>query len=213
MFTGIVRSQGVLVELRAPGGARDGQLAFEDALAPQLAVGDSVAVNGVCLSAVERRGERCRVDVSAATWRATALGSLSLGERVNLELPARLDSVLGGHLVSGHVDGVAETLRIDAVGESMRFGFRAPATLARYIASKGSVCLDGVSLTVNRVEGAEFEVNIIPHTLRSTRFAGYQLGSLVNLEVDLVARYIERLVDARADMPTTSRDAEAGRKP
>ena len=92
-------------------------------------------------------------------------------------------------------------------------GFGRPQTLARYIASKGSVCLDGVSLTVNRVEGAEFEVNIIPHTLRSTRFAGYQLGSLVNLEVDLVARYIERLVDVRADMPTTSRDAEAGRKP
>ena len=198
MFTGIVQSQGALVEIAAPRSGADGRLVFEDALAERLAIGGSVAVNGVCLSAVALDGARCRVEVSAETWRLSALSALSAGERVNLELPLRADGLLGGHWVSGHVDGVAEALSAEDVGGSRRFRFRAPAALSRYVAAKGSVCLDGVSLTVNRVDGAEFEVNVVAHTLWATRFSGCRPGSAVNLEVDVVARYLERLLERSA---------------
>jgi riboflavin synthase len=157
-------------------------------------LGDSIAVNGVCLTVTALDGERFSADVSRESLSVTTLGDLGIGDRVNLEQALTLATRLGGHLVSGHVDGVGELLAMEADARSTRVQFRAPDPLARYIAAKGSITIDGASLTVNRVDGAIFDVNIIPHTWGLTRFSVYRIGSRVNLEVDLVARYLERLV-------------------
>ncbi len=199
MFTGIVQSQGRLVEARPPSARADGQLTLRDPLAAAAAVGDSIAINGVCLTAVSVADGHCRVDASMQTWRLSALSTLRVGDPVNVEPALRADGLLGGHWVSGHVDGQATVLRADAEGGSHRFRFASPAPLARYIANRGSVCLDGVSLTVSAVDGVEFEVNVIPHTMRATRFSVYRPGSRVNLEVDIVARYLERLLAEREE--------------
>jgi len=157
-------------------------------------LGDSIAVNGVCLTVTELNGGQFGADVSRESLSVTTLGDLGVGDRVNLEQALTLNTRLGGHLVSGHVDGVGELLAMQPDARSTRVQFRAPDALARYIAAKGSITIDGTSLTVNGVDGATFDVNIIPHTWDMTRFSVYRVGSRVNLEVDLVARYLERLV-------------------
>ena len=194
MFTGIIETLGRLERI-TPG---DGDVRlYVDASSMDLAdtrLGDSIAVNGVCLTVTDLAGHGFAADVSCESLDVTTLGGLAVGDRVNLERALALGDRLGGHLVSGHVDGVGEVLAMEPDARSTRVRFRAPTALARYIAAKGSITIDGTSLTVNRVDGAEFEVNIIPHTLELTRFAVYGPGTRVNLEVDLIARYLERLM-------------------
>lgn len=197
MFTGIVQAMGRIqsVAPQAEGvrmRVEAGMLALADAC-----VGDSIAVNGVCLTVVEFDAHGFAVDVSPETLRCTSLDRLSVGDRVNLELALRLGERLGGHLVSGHVDGVGWVRTVRAEGECLWLRIEVPAELARYVSRKGSVCVDGVSLTVNAVEGATFEVQIIPHTREQTLFGGYRPGDAVNIEVDLIARYLERLIAER----------------
>ena len=191
MFTGIVTSIGTITTAEA----RDqglrltidaGMLDLSD-----VAVGDSIAVNGVCLTVIALHGDRFDMDVSQETIDCTV--GLGAPNEVNLEKSLRLSDRLGGHLMSGHVDGVGEVTRFDNAGESFLLAIRAPQELAKYIARKGSITVNGVSLTVNRVADAEFEINLIPHTLAATNLKRLKPGSRVNLEVDLVARYIERL--------------------
>jgi riboflavin synthase len=159
-----------------------------------VALGDSIAVSGVCLTVVGRLDSGFEADVSGETLRRTILGDLAAGDGVNLEKALTLSTPLGGHLVSGHVDGVGHVVSRREDSRSVQFTLRAPDELARYIAAKGSITVDGVSLTVNTVNGAEFELNIVPHTLAETTLSGYRSGRRVNLEVDLVARYLERLL-------------------
>ncbi|SFD65506.1 riboflavin synthase alpha chain [Thiohalospira halophila DSM 15071] len=201
MFTGIVTAVGRIESMEPRGGDRRVTVATGELDTADLAVGDSVAVNGVCLTAVEAGRERFVADVSGETLANTALGELAAGSPVNLEKALLPTTRLGGHLVSGHVDGVARVLERAPEGRSERFRLEAPAELARYLARKGSVCLDGVSLTVNAVDGARFDLNIVPHTLAATTLDGWTTGSRVNIEVDLVARYLERLLlgEAAAD--------------
>ncbi len=197
MFTGIVAAIGRIerVEPRSKGlrlSIDGGALEMTD-----VAIGDSIAVNGCCLTVVALTGGRFDVDVSQETADCT-VGLGAPGE-VNLEKSLRLADRLGGHLVSGHVDGVGEVVAFEPVGESHRLVVRAPAELAKYIARKGSVAVQGVSLTVNRVEGQEFEINLIPHTLEVTTLKHLDPGARVNLEVDLLARYAERLLAAGSE--------------
>lgn len=194
MFTGIVQAVGRVAAIEPA--AADTRMVIDcgELDLADVAPGDSVAVAGCCLSAVALDGARLAADVSAETLALTTLGELQAGAAVNLEKPLRLADRLGGHLVSGHVDGVAEVLSVDPDGRSQRWVLRAPAPLARYIAVKGSVTLDGVSLTVNHVDGACFGVNLIPHTLAHTSFGERRQGGRVNLEVDLIARHVERLL-------------------
>jgi riboflavin synthase len=195
MFTGIVAGVGRIVTAEP----RDKGLRLTiDAGAVGLAdvgIGDSIAVNGCCLTVVALHGQSFAVDVSQETIDCTA-GLGGPGE-VNLEKSLTLADRLGGHLVTGHVDGVGQVVRFEPVGESYLLRVRAPAPLARYIARKGSITVQGVSLTVNRVDGEELEINLIPHTLEVTTLKALAPGARVNLEVDLVARYVERLLDAR----------------
>ena len=163
-----------------------------------LAVGGSIAVNGVCLTAVAVAPRGFSADVSAATLAVTTLGRLVAGSRVNLEPPLRAGDPLDGHIVTGHVDGVGEVIGVEPVGGSKRIVVAVPAALSRYIAPKGSVAIDGVSLTVNGVGAAELEVNIIPHTQAVTVIGEYARGTAVNIEVDMLARYLERLVQPDA---------------
>ena len=166
-----------------------GNLSLDD-----VALGDSICTNGVCLTVIELPGDGYWADVSVETLDFTTLGTLKPGSRVNLEKAMTPASRLGGHIVSGHVDGVGEIVSLERDARSVRFVLRSPDGLARYIAHKGSICVDGTSLTVNAVNGAEFDLNIIPQTVAETIFGQYQVGSRVNLEVDVIARYLERLV-------------------
>lgn len=159
-----------------------------------VALGDSIATNGVCLTVIELPGDGYIADVSRETLAHTTLGELKPGSPVNLEKALTLDAHLGGHLVSGHVDGVGRILERRDDGRSVRFRIDAPTELARYIAHKGSICVDGVSLTVNAVYGSQFELNIVPHTIRATTMTDYRTGAMVNIEVDQIARYLERLL-------------------
>ena len=198
MFTGIIQSVGHLRRLERRGGdvrleIGTGKLDLSD-----VKGGDSIATNGVCLTVVGQGADWFAADVSLETLSLTTLGNLSTGSPLNLEKSLGVTDRLGGHMVSGHVDGVGEVLSLGQDGRSWRYTLRAPDQLARYIARKGSICIDGVSLTVNAVNGAEFELNIIPATMRETVFEGYRAGSRVNLEVDLVARYLERLLQGDA---------------
>ena len=191
MFTGIITAIGNITRATPlEGGVRlsidAGVLNLDD-----VALGDSIAVSGVCLTAVSKSARSFDVDVSLETLACTA--GLEVGCEVNLEKALRLADRLGGHLVSGHVDGVGEVTVFEQVGESWRLDVRAPDELARYIARKGSIAIDGVSLTVNRVAGSEFEVNLIPHTREVTTLKRLASGERVNLEVDLIARYVERM--------------------
>jgi riboflavin synthase len=198
MFTGIVQSVGTIESVTPlESGVRlaieAGGLDLTD-----VGLGDSICVQGACLTVVAVAGRRLSFDVSRETLDCTA--GLARPGNVNLEKSLALGDKLGGHLVTGHVDGVGEVLAFDAAGESRLLRVRAPRELARYIARKGSVTIDGVSLTVNRVENADFEVNLIPHTLEVTTLKRLAPGARVNLEVDLLARYLERLLVARSEV-------------
>lgn len=194
MFTGIVEALGRVREVQRRG--KDRRLCVEAAALglDDVRPGDSIAVNGVCLSAIEADAQTFAADVSAETLSCTTLGALDAGARVNLEKALLPTTRLGGHLVSGHVDGVGRVTDIRPAGECRLLRIAVPPALARYIAGKGSVCVDGVSLTVNAVDGAAFEVNIIPHTMAHTVIADYRPGTAVNIEVDVIARYLERLL-------------------
>ena len=198
MFTGIIQATGVLRESRLTGGDRRLRIDTDGLDMSRVAIGDSIAVNGCCLTAVEVDAAGFAADVSLETLDCTTLGGLRTGSLVNLETALTLATPLGGHLVSGHVDGVGEVVLREPAGRSERWRFRAPERLARYIAAKGSIAIEGISLTVNAVDEREFDVNIVPHTAAVTTLGGYQPGHSVNLEVDLVARYLERLLDGRA---------------
>jgi len=206
MFTGIVLTIGTLSQQPGSGGDLRVSIGHPAAALGSLRIGDSVSVSGVCLTALTPRLDGFDADVSVETLSLTTLGERAVGGRVNLEPAATPSSALGGHLVSGHVDGIGYLLERhgDARSERMRFGV--PDTLARYIAAKGSVCVDGVSLTVNAVRGSEFEVNLIPHTLAVTTLGDLKPGVRVNIEVDQLARYLERLLEYRttpSDRPGT----------
>ena len=194
MFSGLVKGIGRVASRTNTGADARFVIELGSAQLAPLAVGGSVAVNGVCLTAVAVGRGDFTADVSAATLAVTTLGRLAAGARVNLEPPLRAGDPLDGHIVTGHVDGVGEVVSLEAVGSSKRIVVAVPAALGRYIAPKGSVAVDGVSLTVNSVGAAEFEVNIIPHTQSVTVIGEYARGTAVNIEVDMLARYLERLV-------------------
>ena len=194
MFTGIIEALGKIESIEDKGGdarfwINTGKLDMSD-----VQLGDSIATNGVCLTAIELREDAYCADVSGETLSLTSLKDLKAGSRVNLEKALTPTTRLGGHLVSGHVDGMGTVVDRYDDARSVRFTIEAPKELARYIAMKGSITVDGVSLTVNKVDGARFELNIVPHTLQETIIDQYQPGRIVNLEVDLIARYLERLV-------------------
>jgi riboflavin synthase len=194
MFTGIIEAIGSIRALSPKGGDVRVHVATGKLDLADVKLGDSIAVNGVCLTAVELPGDGFWADVSRETLARTAFIDLKPGSPVNLEKALTPTSRLGGHLVSGHVDGVGEVLSREDNARAVQFRIRAPRELARYIAHKGSITVDGTSLTVNAVSGAEFELTIVPHTLAETIMAGYRAGRQVNLEVDLLARYLERLL-------------------
>ena len=194
MFTGIIEALGTIAAMQEQGGdmrlyIRTGKLSLAD-----VQLGDSICTSGVCLTAVELPGDGFWADVSRETLNFTTLGDLAIGDPVNLEKSLTPSSRLGGHIVSGHVDGVGEVVSLAQDARSVRFVVRVPDNLARYVAHKGSICVDGTSLTVNAVNGPEFDLNIIPQTMAETVFSEYRPGSSVNLEVDVIARYLERLL-------------------
>jgi riboflavin synthase len=197
MFTGIVQDVGRIVALETRGGDARLTVNVDRLDLSRTAIGDSIAVAGVCLTAVSLEARAFSADVSHETLTITTIGAWRVGRRVNLEPALRAGDALGGHLVSGHVDGVAELRARLEQGRSQRFRIQVPALLARYVARKGSVALDGVSLTVNDVGQQEFEVNLIPHTLDVTTLGELAVGDGVNIEVDLMARYAERLLAAQ----------------
>lgn len=205
MFTGIIQAVGQVAAMQPRGGdlrlrVHSGKLPLDD-----VALGDSICTSGVCLTVIDLPGDGFWADVSVETLNFTTLGDLAPGARVNLEKALTPASRLGGHIVSGHVDGVGEIVSLREDARSVRVVISAPDSLARYIAHKGSICVDGTSLTVNAVDGARFDLNIIPQTMAETVFGDYRPGSRVNLEVDVIARYLERLVlgDAAADPAAT----------
>ena len=194
MFTGIIQAIGTLRQIDARGG--DCRITIDTGTLPMAdtTLGDSIAVNGVCLTAVALDGPRFSADVSRETLSRTTLGQAAIGDPVNLELALLPTTRLGGHLVSGHVDGLGTVTERRHEGRSWRFTIEAPPSLARYIAEKGSMTINGISLTVNAVDGSSFDVNIVPHTLAATTLGSTHRGDKVNLEVDLIARYLERLL-------------------
>lgn len=200
MFTGIVTAIGRVVEVKRDGNNARLRVYAGELPLNQVQLGDSLCMHGVCLTVVEKLDREFAVDLSPETLATTALGALAAGSRVHLEPALTLSTPLGGHLVTGHVDGVGSVVSRADQGETYRFHIRAPKIVQRYISRKGSVCVDGVSLTVNAVEGAEFSVQIIPHTVHKTVFGDYTQGQLVNIEVDIVARYIERLLTASREV-------------
>jgi len=204
MFTGIIQAVGEVAAMSYTGGDLRLRVVSGDLSLDDVALGDSICTNGVCLTAVELPGDGFWADVSVETLNFSTLGQLKTGSKVNLEKAMTPTSRLGGHIVSGHVDGVGEVISLVRDARSVRFVIRAPDELAKYIAHKGSICVDGTSLTVNVVNGAEFELNIIPQTMAETLFAEYAAGTEVNLEVDVIARYLERLVLGDAAATTSS---------
>ncbi len=197
MFTGIIQAVGHIVSVTPLTGS-DARVVIDAGVLDlsDVALGDSIAANGVCLTVVAldtmQTPSRYSVDVSGETFACTT--GFSAGSRVNLEKALRLSDRLGGHLVSGHVDGVGEVLALERIGESHCFDLRAPESLARYLAAKGSIAVNGVSLTVNRVNGCDFSINLIPHTLEHTTLGDLKPGGRVNLEADMLARYADRLM-------------------
>lgn len=198
MFSGIIADVGLIKSAQDRDGGLRLTVATEVLGMADVQLGDSIAVNGVCLTVVHLEGNDFVVEVSRETLDCT-VGLDKQGGHVNLEKALRLSDRLGGHLVSGHVDGVGEVIAFNDIGESWRLVLRAPQKLAKYIASKGSVTINGVSLTVNRVAGCEFEINLIPHTLEMTMLNELKVGDGVNLEIDLIARYVERMMNAESE--------------
>lgn len=199
MFTGLVEGVGALAARETRGG--DARLTIDVGTLPfdRVEMGESISVNGVCLTVVAFNTAHFEADASNETLALTTLAALPVGSALNLERAMRPDDRLGGHLVSGHVDGVGQVLQVSDDARAQRWTFAAPKPLLRYIAQKGSICVDGVSLTVNAVGAAGFEVALVPHTIAHTAFAQTTVGDAVNLEVDLVARYVERLLTTRED--------------
>ncbi|MCB1663264.1 MAG: riboflavin synthase [Pseudomonadales bacterium] len=194
MFTGIIQAVGKIAAMEQRGGdvrlyVKTGVLDLGD-----VALGDSIATNGVCLTVIELPGDGFWADVSRESIERTSFRFAKTGVAVNLEKSLTPETRMGGHLVTGHVDGIGEVVNRHDDARSVKFTIRAPSQLAKYIAEKGSICIDGTSLTVNAVSGANFDINIIPHTVKETVIGGYQVGTQVNLEVDLIARYLERLL-------------------
>ena len=194
MFTGIIQSVGDVAAIEEKGDDVRLRILTHELDLSDVQPGDSIAVNGVCLTAVELAGDGFWADVSGETLSCTTFKSLTIGTKVNLEKALTPATRLGGHLVSGHVDGIGKIVERYADGRSVRFHIQAPNEMAKYIAEKGSVCIDGISLTVNAVKGAVFELNIVPHTLQETTMGQFKAGTEVNLEVDIIARYLERLI-------------------
>ena len=203
MFTGIIQAVGRIAAIES--GEQDIRLCIESGKLPLdgVSLGDSIATSGVCLTVTELTGEGYWADVSPESLSLTTLGTKGVGDSVNLETSLTLATPLGGHLVSGHVDGVGHVDNIIEDARFWRVRIAAPETLARYVAMKGSICVDGTSLTVNQVEGCHFELTIIPQTWEETVFSEYRVGSPVNLEVDVIARYLERLMQFEASAEAT----------
>lgn len=203
MFTGIIQAVGHIAAIES--GEQDIRLCIESGKLPLegVSLGDSIATSGVCLTVTELTGEGYWADVSPESLSLTTLGTKGVGDSVNLETSLTLSTPLGGHLVSGHVDGVGHVDNIIEDARFWRVRIAAPETLARYVAMKGSICVDGTSLTVNQVEGCHFELTIIPQTWEETVFSEYRVGSPVNLEVDVIARYLERLMQFEASTEAT----------
>jgi len=205
MFTGIILAIGTVERLDALGGDyrltfNTGQLSLDG-----VNIGDSIAVNGVCLTVIKLTANSFSADVSRETLSRTTLGQATPSKSVNLELALAPTTRLGGHFVSGHVDGLGTVVRKEQDGRSFRFDIQVPQALGRYIAEKGSVCIDGISLTVNQVEGLIFSVNIVPHTLSMTTLGTIESGDKVNIEVDILARYLERLLQGDSDASQDSK--------
>jgi riboflavin synthase len=194
VFTGIIQAVGKIAQIEQREGDVRLTVATADLDLSDAQLGDSIAVSGVCLTAIELNEKQFVADVSVETLTATTLGRIKVGSPINLECALQAQTRLGGHLVSGHVDGVGKIIERKADARSVRFSFSVPPELARYIAQKGSICIDGISLTVNNVEDTAFSVNIVPHTLEKTTLGQRQVGDEVNLEVDVIARYLERLM-------------------
>lgn len=208
MFTGIIEAVGTVRRLEPRGGdlrltVATGKLDLRD-----VKLGDSIATNGVCLTVVEQGGDYYVADVSSETVRRSTLASFRVGQRVNLEKALTPTTRLGGHLVSGHVDGIGEVISMQPDARSIRYRVKAPDELAKYIAEKGSITMDGISLTVNAIDGAIFDLNIVPHTVSETNIADWAPGVRLNLEVDILARYLERLL--LGDRAAQSQAASAG---
>ena len=199
MFTGIIEALGTLQTLEKHGPDARAHIATGALDMADVKVGDSISVSGVCLTVTALTDHSFAVDLSAETLARTTLGRRRVGDKLNLEKALAMGQRLGGHLVSGHVDGVGSLRTRTPQGQSIEMGFEVPPALARYIAQKGSICIDGVSLTVNSIEPSRFAVNLIPHTLDVTTLGQLQPGEAVNLEVDLIARYVERLLKESSD--------------
>jgi riboflavin synthase len=194
MFTGIVLAKGHLTSAIERGGDLELGIDAAGLDSARLGLGDSISVQGVCLTVTRKQGTCFFADVSRETMAKTTLGTLKAGSNVNLEPSLRAGDALGGHMVSGHVDALGRLRRLDEDGRSRRMEFELPADLMRFVAPKGSICIDGVSLTVNKVEALRFDVNIIPHTLSQTTLGELRIDAEVNIEIDVVARYLERLM-------------------
>ncbi|MFT6733983.1 MAG: riboflavin synthase [Polaribacter sp.] len=194
MFTGIIEAIGQIEAIRNLAGDAKIKINVGELDMSDVAIGDSIACNGVCLTAIEFSKNHYMADVSSESLRLTTLGDLKIGSFVNLEKALTPTTRLGGHLVSGHVDGVGKVISVEKDARSVIYKINAPKEIAHYIAKKGSICVDGVSLTVNEVENTLFSLNLVPHTLNETTAENYKVGSHVNLEVDLLARYLERLL-------------------
>lgn len=203
MFTGIIQSVGSIQALKPQEGDQRLTVATGKLDMGDVALGDSIAVNGVCLTVIEFDQQSFQADVSNETLDCTTLGDLAAGSAVNLEKALLPTTRLGGHLVSGHVDGVGMIIDRQPDARSIRLTIRVPEDISRYIAAKGSICVEGISLTVNRIEGRHFSLNIVPHTLEETNLRDAEVGRRVNLEVDIIARYLEQLL-------TGARDSAAG---
>jgi len=196
MFTGIITDQGTVREISG-----QGDVLFKIGTSydtKTIEIGASIAHNGICLTVIEIGPDWYSIQASAETLNLTTMGAWTVGRRINLERALKVGDELGGHIVSGHVDGVATLVDIRPENDSVRITFEAPANLAKFVAAKGSVALDGVSLTVNEVKGARFGVNIIPHTQAVTSFGAYAPGDRVNMEIDMLARYVARLIEKDA---------------
>ena len=208
MFTGIIEAVGkVKSNIQIQGEWRldidTGDLDMTD-----VSLGDSIAVNGCCLTVVQKSKNAFLADVSNETMRCTALNYLTNGVRVNLEKAMLATDRFGGHLVSGHVDGVGSLINIEPEGKSLKMTFKSSPLIDKYIAAKGSICIDGTSLTVNEIVGEDFTINVIPHTQVQTIIGDYEIGRLVNLEVDIISRYLERLTKSKSDQKPEKIDLE-----
>ena len=208
MFTGIIETVGTLTGLTPKGADVSITVDSGDLDLSDVKLGDSIATNGVCLTVVELLGNGYRADVSLETITRSGFAHYRIGDNVNLEKALTLNTRLGGHLVSGHVDGVAEIVKISKLGRATEYWLQAPNELARYIAEKGSITIDGVSLTINEIDGAKFKLTIVPHTALETTIESYVVGRKVNLEVDVIARYLERIM--LGDKAAESRSPEQG---